>query len=151
MWLELKHPLFIQHLSNDHNGGGGGVDAATANDDYDDGVDVEEEGVVHSDKALYYDDDDNGVDVEEEGAVHSDKALYYDDGDNGDDLYIIGRFCLFVSLSVFMVFHGPRLVFQGVHGSRLVFHGFSPECTRPNCILAQQSSLGPPPGGRHRT
>ena len=81
IWLELKHPFFIQHLSNDHNGGGGGVDAATANDD----------------------DDDNDVGVEEEDAVHSDKALYYDDGDNGDDLYIIGRFCLFVCLSRKMI------------------------------------------------
>ena len=52
MRLELKHPLFIQHLSNDHNGGGGGVDAATANDDDDDdGVDVEEEDAEHSDMA----------------------------------------------------------------------------------------------------
>ena len=25
------------------------------------------------------------------------------------------------------------------------------KCTHPNCILARQSSLGPPPGGRHRT
>ena len=24
------------------------------------------------------------------------------------------------------------------------------KCTHPNCILARQSSLGPPPGGRHR-
>ena len=29
------------------------------------------------------------------------------------------------------------------HGSRLFFHGFSPNCTRPKCILAWQSSLGP--------
>ena len=36
---------------------------------------------------------------------------------------------------------------MGFHGSRLVFHGFSPECTRPNCILAQRSSLGLPPLG----
>ena len=62
------------------------------------------------------------------------------------------------SRSVFMVVHGSKLVFMVFHGSRLVFHGsrlvfnvFSPECTRPNCILAQRSSLGPPPGGRHRT
>ena len=60
-----------------------------------------------------------------------------------------------------MVFHGSRLVFHGFswffmvlgwffmvfHGFRLVFHGFSPKCTRPNCILARRSSLGPPPGG----
>ena len=25
------------------------------------------------------------------------------------------------------------------------------KCTRPNCIPARRSSLGPPPGGRHRT
>ena len=69
------------------------------------------------------------------------------------------------SRAVFMVFHGPRLVFHGsrsafmgfhgsmlvFHGTGLVFHGFSPDCTRPNCILARRSSLGPPPGGRHRT
>ena len=62
------------------------------------------------------------------------------------------------SRSVFMVFHGSRLVFHGsksvfmvFHGSRLVLHGFSPKCTRPNCILARRSNLGPPPGGRHGT
>ena len=27
----------------------------------------------------------------------------------------------------------------------------TPKFTRPDCILAQQSSLGPPPEGRHRT
>ena len=27
----------------------------------------------------------------------------------------------------------------------------TPKFTRPNCILARRSSLGPPPGGRHRT
>ena len=55
-------------------------------------------------------------------------------------------------------FHGSRFVFMvsGLfsvvfHGSWYVFHGFSPKFTRPNCILAPRSSLGPPPGGRHRT
>ena len=43
------------------------------------------------------------------------------------------------------------MVFHGFHSSGLVCHGFSPKCTRPNCILAQRSILGPPPGGRHRT
>ena len=38
-----------------------------------------------------------------------------------------------------------------IHGSRLFFHDFSPKYTGPNCILARRSSLGPPPGGRHRT
>ena len=69
---------------------------------------------------------------------------------------------------VFMVFHGSRSIFHGsrivfmvFQGSRLVFHGFSwfqvgfswffSKCTCPNCILAQLSNLGPPPGGRHRT
>merc|ERR1711884_868037 len=46
---------------------------------------------------------------------------------------------------VSMVFHGSRLV---RHGSRLVFLRNVPA---PNCILARRSSLGPPPGGRHRT
>ena len=68
---KLKHPLFLQHLSNDHNGGGGGVDAATANDDDDD------DGV------------DNDVGVGEEDAVHSDKALFYDDGDNEDRMMMM--------------------------------------------------------------
>ena len=27
----------------------------------------------------------------------------------------------------------------------------TPKFTRPDCILAQRSSLGPPPEGRHRT
>ena len=31
------------------------------------------------------------------------------------------------------------------------FMVFSLKCARPNCILARQSNLGPPPGGRHRT
>ena len=65
----------------------------------------------------------------------------------------------------FMVFHGfwlvlgwfswffmvPDWFFMVFNGSRLVFHGFSPKCNPPNSILAQRSSLGPLPGGRHRT
>ena len=58
------------------------------------------------------------------------------------------RLNFYGSRSVFMVFLGSRMVF---HGSRLVFHGFFPKNTRLNCILARRSSLGPPPGGRHRT
>ena len=50
-----------------------------------------------------------------------------------------------------LVFHGSRSVFMVFYGSRLVFHVFSSEYTCLNCILARQSSLGPPPGGRHRT
>ena len=69
----------------------------------------------------------------------------------------------------FMVFHGfwlISMVFQGgfmvlwflvgFHGYSRWFHGFSLflvgfnsfslKCTRPHCILAQQSSLGLPPG-----
>ena len=39
-------------------------------------------------------------------------------------------------------------LFLVFHGSRLVFHGFPPKYTRLNCILARWSSLGPPPVGR---
>ena len=55
----------------------------------------------------------------------------------------------------FMVFHGFWLVSMVFHGSRLVCHGsrlvFLRNVPAPNCILARRSSLGPPPGGRHRT
>ena len=47
----------------------------------------------------------------------------------------------------FMVFHGFSCFLWFLVG----FLGFSPKCTHPNCILAKQSILGPPPGGRHRT
>ena len=58
----------------------------------------------------------------------------------------------FMVFSWFFMFQfGFSWFFMVFHGSRLVFHGFSPKCIRPNCILAQRSSLGPPPGGRHRT
>ena len=61
-----------------------------------------------------------------------------------------GRFSWFswfqVGFSWFQVgFHGF------FYSSRLVFHGFSTICTRLNNFLARRSSLGPPPGGRHRT
>ena len=39
----------------------------------------------------------------------------------------------------------------GFHGFSWFQVGFSPKCTRPNSFLARRSSLGPPPGDRHRT
>ena len=57
----------------------------------------------------------------------------------------------------FMVFYVFWLVSMVFQGGFMVFHGFGwfPEfffkMYPPNCILAQRSSLGPPPGGRHRT
>ena len=54
-----------------------------------------------------------------------------------------------------MVFHGFWLVSMVFHGSRLVCHGsrlvLPQNVPAPNCILARQSSVGPPPGERHRT
>ena len=46
------------------------------------------------------------------------------------------------------VFHGFGWVFM-VPG--WFFMVFLQNVPAPNCILARQSSLGPPPGGRHRT
>ena len=68
----------------------------------------------------------------------------------------------------FRVFHGFWLVSMVFQGSFMVFHGFwlismdfmvpgwffmvfLQNVPAPNCILAQRSSLDPPPGGRHRT
>ena len=50
-----------------------------------------------------------------------------------------------------LVFHGSRLVFHGFSWFQVGFSWFSPKCTCLNCILARQSSLGPPPVGQHRT
>ena len=73
-------------------------------------------------------------------------------GFHGSRLVFHGsRLAFHGSRSVFVVFHGSRPVFMDFHGSRLVVHVFSRKCTRPICILALRSSLGPPPGGRHRT
>ena len=84
------------------------------------------------------------------------------------------RFC-FVFQGSFMVFHGFWLVSMVFQGSFMGFHGFwlfsmvfmvpgwfvmvpgwffmvfLLNVPAPNCILARRSSLGPPPGGRHRT
>merc|ERR1711940_337366 len=58
-------------------------------------------------------------------------------------------FILFIpALPPSQVICDPACVTFLFHGSRLVFHGYSPKYTRPNCILAQRSILGPPPGGR---
>ena len=46
-----------------------------------------------------------------------------------------------------LIFHDSRSALMVFYGSRLDFHGVSPKCTRPNCILARRSSLGPPPRG----
>ena len=65
----------------------------------------------------------------------------------------------------FMVFHGFWLVSMVLQGGFMVFGWFTwffkvpgwffmvflQNVPAPNCILARRSSLGPPPGGRHRT
>ena len=100
--------------------------------DHDDNSDNDDNS--NNDDDIYGDDDDGNSDNDD------------DNSDGDDNLYIIGRFCVFVtflfiygsrsvfmgihgsrlvilsSRSVFMVFPGSRLVF---HVSRLVFHGFS--------------------------
>ena len=58
----------------------------------------------------------------------------------------------FHGFSWFLVgFHGFSRWFHGFSWLLVGSHGFSSKCTPPNCILAQRSSLGPPPGGQHRT
>ena len=45
----------------------------------------------------------------------------------------------------------PSLLVSWDPPSVTKIHHFIPECTRPNCILAWQSSICPPPVGRPRT
>ena len=55
------------------------------------------------------------------------------------------------SMVLWFVFHGAGLVFHVFSWCQVVFSCFFSKMYPPNCILAQRSSLGPPPGWRHRT
>ena len=76
--------------------------------------------------------------------MEDDARLNNDDDDEDDDgdFYIIGAVCLSRKMSTLpnclksTSTSTSRSVFMVFHGSRLVFGGFSPKCARPNFILA---------------